>query len=686
MSLRFRLAVAFFLLSALPLATFAVYSYISSRTALEEAAHAETAQAANELERRVAVATADIDRRLQALAAVPVETWVSSSPDGEPRLAPAVAGLSEALPFLSELRFVPRPPPPRATPVGAAVAVVPAVPPPPEAPAIAATVRRTLGAIGNGAELAGRIAELQGATKLPKDFALEIERIRAAALEATRVAREQRAAAVDRQRVEHEVERIVEQGKRIEAETKHLTVPVGTSEEDELVCEVSDGDRVVGQLRAQIHARQLFESTLARVDRSRGEVPFALAEGGTLLTRTPEDRERLARVPAIAELRGATVPADAAGHWVVVARRDPSTGYQLGIARPLSPAISELRAAAARNFALGMGLVGIALVGFFPLTHRIVRDVRDLERGAQRLADGDLTARVAARGRDELGRLAGAFNRMAEQIAAHQDRLLAEERRRKEEEIQRALLAAENERRGRELEEAREFQLSLLPRELPRREGLDLAVSMTTATEVGGDYYDFLLGPQGELILAVGDATGHGAAAGTLVTAVKGLFAGGADRCSPAEFLGSANAAIHRMGLVRRAMALTVACLEGSRLRISAAGMPPALRFRAADERIEEIVLPGMPLGARSGVDYEERALELAPGDALLFLTDGLPELPNAAGEPFGYERLGARFATLARGAAGEIVAGLEEAVGEWGGGATPADDVTFLVLKARAI
>ncbi|MBL8205837.1 MAG: hypothetical protein JNM09_16505, partial [Blastocatellia bacterium] len=83
---------------------------------------------------------------------------------------------------------------------------------------------------------------------------------------------------------------------------------------------------------------------------------------------------------------------------------------------------------------------------------------------------------------------------------------------------------AENERRAAELEEARQLQLSMLPKQLPQLPHLDLAAYMKTASEVGGDYYDFHLSDDGTLTIAVGDATGHGLKAGTLVSSVKSLF------------------------------------------------------------------------------------------------------------------------------------------------------------------
>ena len=98
---------------------------------------------------------------------------------------------------------------------------------------------------------------------------------------------------------------------------------------------------------------------------------------------------------------------------------------------------------------------------------------------------------------------------------------------RRREKENKKLLQLENERKTKELEEARQLQLSMLPKELPKLPNLDIAVYMKTATEVGGDYYDFIVGLDGTLIVAIGDATGHGMKAGTIVSMVKALFASG---------------------------------------------------------------------------------------------------------------------------------------------------------------
>ena len=201
--------------------------------------------------------------------------------------------------------------------------------------------------------------------------------------------------------------------------------------------------------------------------------------------------------------------------------------------------------------------------------------------GAERIALGDLTTRVPMKSRNEFGQLATAFNKMAADLSHNQQTILEQERARKEQELQQRMLELEYSRKSIELEDARRFQLSMLPKELPAHDSFDVAVSTETATEVGGDYYDFHAAPDGTLSIAVGDATGHGAKAGTMITVAKTLFASYTTEMSPSAFLGSAAEKIKRMDFTRMAMSLLLARFEPRRMTIAAAGMPPALVYRA---------------------------------------------------------------------------------------------------------
>ena len=259
----------------------------------------------------------------------------------------------------------------------------------------------------------------------------------------------------------------------------------------------------------------------------------------------------------------------------MVAERNPETGLTFGIARPIRESLDEIRRTAARNLTYGLGLIGLAIIGVLPLSRRMTHGLQEINQGAQSIASGDLGSRVPVRSRSEIGELAQAFNSMAEELEQQQKLLVEEERLRRNQEVEQQLLKAEHDRKADELEEARRFQLALLPRRLPEHPSFELAVYMRTATEVGGDYYDFRLADDGHLTCALGDATGHGAKAGTMVTVIKSLFSAYPLESGLSEFLGDANRAIKRMDLGRMAMALVLARLHGA---ASSRCRPPVCR------------------------------------------------------------------------------------------------------------
>ena len=113
----------------------------------------------------------------------------------------------------------------------------------------------------------------------------------------------------------------------------------------------------------------------------------------------------------------------------------------------------------------------------------------------------------------------------------------------------------------------------MLPKELPQLPHLEIGVFMKTATEVGGDYYDFKLHDDGTLTAVIGDATGHGMQAGTMVAATKSLFNALADEPKLIEFLKKGTKAIKAMGLKKMFMALTIAKFQDHHMQIAAAGI-----------------------------------------------------------------------------------------------------------------
>lgn len=436
---------------------------------------------------------------------------------------------------------------------------------------------------------------------------------------------------------------------------------------------------VVGQLSARVSPEEIIQRVLGATD-DGSEIPFAVDREGNVYTRTPEHRDTLTRLGIPQRIRNNLSLKNISG-WIVSSSTDPQSGLRIGVARPVGENLNDLQRTAGRNFALGLGLIAFALIGIVPLSNHLTRDVKLVTDGAERVAHGDLMTRLPVKTNNELGQLARAFNRMAEDLSVNQQKLLEQERARKEQELQQRLMAVEYERKTGELEDARRFQLSMLPKEVPQHASYGVAVFIQTATEVGGDYYDFHL-IDDVLSVAIGDATGHGAKAGTMVTVVKTLFAAYTGTTTPASFLSSATETIKRMDLGRMAMALSLARFEGKRLTLAAAGMPPALLYRRAGGEVEEIAHSATPLGTL-GTDYDETEIELASGDTVLFLTDGLPELMNDAGQQFGYASTIDAFAEAAKGAtANDVISGLAEAARRWHGDTPPNDDVTFVVVR----
>ncbi len=277
------------------------------------------------------------------------------------------------------------------------------------------------------------------------------------------------------------------------------------------------------------------------------------------------------------------------------------------------------------------------------------------------------------------------LERQLVQVQELSEKTLAQERAARELEIERRVLQADHARKTRELEEARQLQLSLLPADLPALDGYDLAAAMRTATEVGGDYYDFDVRGDGALLVAIGDAVGHGARAGTLVAATKSLFQALAGDGEPVDVLDRMAAAIRGMQLSRIHMALALALFSSGRLRLAAAGMPPVLVYRKTTGEVDEVLVAGLPLGSSGHLPYRQQEVALAAGDTVLLLSDGFPELRDGDRE-LGYPRTRALFRqACAAASARAVVQHLEEAAETFTGGQPPADDVTFVVVKVRA-
>lgn len=251
-------------------------------------------------------------------------------------------------------------------------------------------------------------------------------------------------------------------------------------------------------------------------------------------------------------------------------------------------------------------------------------------------------------------------------------------------EAQAKAMEAENQRKTHELEEARRLQLSMLPHQVPRLPGKEIGVYIQTSTEVGGDYYDFLTPSEGKLMVAFGDATGHGLNAGTMVSIMKGILMSAQPGTDLSGFFATCTGTMKRMRLGNLFMGLTLLQQQNDEWWAISAGMPPIHVFREKSGEVETFSQKTPPLGAFANYTYTPQPIELGRGDTVLLFSDGLPELFNAQGEMFGYETVRDCFgeAAAAGKSPGDIIDSLREAGDKWRQESPQDDDITFVVLK----
>ena len=131
-------------------------------------------------------------------------------------------------------------------------------------------------------------------------------------------------------------------------------------------------------------------------------------------------------------------------------------------------------------------------------------------------------------------------------------------------------------------------------------------------------------------------------------------------------------------------MCLTMLKISEHTLKISTAGMPPTYIYRKESKKVEELLFKAMPLGAMKKFPYELKNTTLKPGDIILLLSDGLPELENKNGEMYGYKRIRNGFGDIAEKSPQEIVSYLKNEGAGWVNNEDPGDDVTFVVIKVK--
>ncbi|TAL45659.1 MAG: PAS domain S-box protein [Methylovulum sp.] len=232
------------------------------------------------------------------------------------------------------------------------------------------------------------------------------------------------------------------------------------------------------------------------------------------------------------------------------------------------------------------------------------------------------------------------------------------------------------------------LQRSILPQPVIDLPGFQGLANLLTSSEVGGDYYDYYKVGGHHSILLIGDVSGHGVAAGTMVGAAKAgvypLIHEGVTR--PSEILNSLNETMRVTA--QQSLLMTMACLSldasTGRLVFANAGHVLPYLLRNNSSRWEMLEASGLPLGKSVDSDYLETAIELnlEVGDRLFLYTDGLVEEESPSGEAFGYDRLEALLNANIDTENPEVLRNtLMDALRRHCRGTAYADDVTIVVV-----
>jgi serine phosphatase RsbU (regulator of sigma subunit) len=331
-------------------------------------------------------------------------------------------------------------------------------------------------------------------------------------------------------------------------------------------------------------------------------------------------------------------------------------------------------ARARRGLALvTLGIMILGLAWMLLMVSLVVGPLGRITADIEAIGNGDLDRQIKTGRRDEVGKIALAARSMAAKLKVARERLI------------------EQERIKRELQIARDIQTALLPAAVPARPGLRMASRYRAAAEVGGDYYDFIDAGRGRLGIVVADVSGKGVGGSMVMTMLRSIIRlEGARSGSPRELVGSVHAALRRDIPEDMFVTLFYALLEpeAGRLRCCCAGHNPAYLFRPKPERLLTLKPAGQPLGvsfADEGAFLErlkEETTEFKPGDVLVAYTDGVSEAVNPQGEQFGEIRLEA----VIRGAGGKgplaLADELSARLDEFTAGRAQADDITFVVAQ----
>ena len=309
----------------------------------------------------------------------------------------------------------------------------------------------------------------------------------------------------------------------------------------------------------------------------------------------------------------------------------------------------------------------VIIVLMMHFLHRWYRGLRKIQEYMHRIGTGILPEEpLVVRSRDEMVYLVACVNEMTASLR-------------------------EKERIGAELTLARDIQAHMLPNifpAFPEHDEFDIYATMDPAREIGGDLYDMFMLDERRLAVVVADVSGKGVPAALFMVITKTLIKNYAlTGMSPAEVFTKVNRMLcesNDMGLFVTAWMGYYDTADGSLVFANAGHNPPAIRHGGEFTLLRS--KPGFVLGGMDGIRYRDNSAALQPGDRLFLYTDGVTEATSAAEELYGEKRMLAYLNGHGEADARETLLGLRADMDRFVDGAEQFDDITMLMIDARAL
>ncbi len=281
-------------------------------------------------------------------------------------------------------------------------------------------------------------------------------------------------------------------------------------------------------------------------------------------------------------------------------------------------------------FILLMVLVTIFTIN--RVTAIMMKPLRELHDGVEKVAMGDLSFKQEVKSNDEVGDLARGFNKMTEDLRIYID------------DLKRTTM--EKEKIESDLRIATEIQGSMLPRvfpAFPHRDEFDIHATMIPAKEVGGDFYDFFFINKDELCFLIGDVSGKGVSAALFMVICKTLLKTEALRgLDPADVLTNVNVLLYpdNDACMFATVFIGIFNTKTGKLKYGNAGHNPPILYKGGKDPEYIQMETGLVLGVMDEIEFGKGELDMEKDDVLYIYTDGVTEAMNDDKVLFGEERL----------------------------------------------